>query len=579
MVGYLKAKKFSLVIALLMIFTLLASMWGVYNISIQDGVMFTIDEKGGAVEKAFYYGSGNINPCVSGVGLIHGSLYGYLLFFFFCVYFVLGKLYGLFSSTADFAIQFYKDPWAFYLIARYFSGITACLTVLFLYKAAKLFFNDNGKATICASLLAFNFLFIQFAHIAKPDIPQTFLITVSLYFIIKAYQSNIRKNWLFATLCCSLAICTKMNSIVILLPLLLANIFSYYKEKTLLSVYIKDIFAPQVIVLVLSYLLLTPFIVFDFNTCFGTVIEQLNAGFKNAVAPAYFQRGGFFYLVEVLNESLGTPLFLLSLVGIIVSFLQKNKEGMILSSFPLVYFLIIGNSIYLDPNYILLTFPFLMILSVYSLYMFISYMNKKENQILALGIMVFIIVFPQILSMYSFNKKISGESTYFAAKKWVEGNLSQGSVILMDKLNSPNLAQNLENVTQTILKGSRDVGHLKGNSLTYRLKALPSKTYDIRLMKIDYSGQEDVYIDGIEELTVANLKSAGIQFIILAGLNSLVYKVYDPHYLYNVPKYKETLKKSSVFFREIEEKGTLLKIFNEKEPELFGATVKIFQIR
>ena len=85
------------------------------------------------VNHAVRFGSGDLNPH----RFQYGSLVQYVLFFFYGLYYAIGRVLGHFSSIHQFAVHFVEDPTVFYLIARFLSAFLGAVTVYLTYLLGK----------------------------------------------------------------------------------------------------------------------------------------------------------------------------------------------------------------------------------------------------------------------------------------------------------------------------------------------------------------------------------------------------------------------------------------------------------
>lgn len=121
----------------------------------------------------------------------------YLLFIEYGLFFVIGKIVGVFSSLNDFIILFFKNKGHFLLIARLTVMLFGVGTVYVLYRLGRDFFNRR------MGLLSALFLSLVMGHIAssqvvKADVPAAFFTVLGFYFICKIITSGSMRNYILS---------------------------------------------------------------------------------------------------------------------------------------------------------------------------------------------------------------------------------------------------------------------------------------------------------------------------------------------------------------------------------------------
>ena len=186
-------------------------------IGIDYGLPFTYhDDEPIIVNYALSYGSFDLNPHTFRMS----PLASYALFFIYGIFFIIGYLIRYFHNVSDFAYLYLSNATIFYLIARSIFGV-ACgtLSIFFIYKAAKKYFNER-VALLSALFLGLNYLHVRDSHYVYFDIP---LVLFMLIFFYKAYsllsQHAKRRDYIQLALiygiCCSI----KYSGILLAAPL------------------------------------------------------------------------------------------------------------------------------------------------------------------------------------------------------------------------------------------------------------------------------------------------------------------------------------------------------------------------
>ena len=152
------------------------------------------------------------------------SLGYYILFGEYGVYYLLGRLSGLFTNPQDFAQHYFDAPGAFYLIGRVSTAVFGALTVLLSYRLGK-----EVRGRFCGVLSAL-VLCLTLGHIAssqqvKMDVPATFFTAWAALFCLRVLKRGLRKDYLLAGVLTGLGTATKYYSIVLLVPFVFCHLF------------------------------------------------------------------------------------------------------------------------------------------------------------------------------------------------------------------------------------------------------------------------------------------------------------------------------------------------------------------
>ena len=170
---------------------------------------------------ALRFGTGDLNPH----GFLYPTLYMYILFLLYACHFLLGLFMGEYASNSDFVLEYILDPTNFYLIDRFLSALLGTATVLVTFHVAKQFL-DRKTAIISAFFLALAYLHVRHSHFGVVNVPVTFLIMCSVFYILKAHEDYRSRSYLLARIFAGLAASTKYIGVLLVLPMLIVHYFN-----------------------------------------------------------------------------------------------------------------------------------------------------------------------------------------------------------------------------------------------------------------------------------------------------------------------------------------------------------------
>ncbi len=151
-------------------------------------------------------------------------LYSALLIFAYGVYFFVALFAGLVNRPADFLELYFSHPAYFYLAARLISLIFGLLTIWALYRLGKMAYNRRA-GLLAAGLGALLPSLYNFSRIGKVETLFCFTVIMAMYYTYRVWKGNRWKDNILAGIFAGLAVGTKYNGAMIILPILLSHIF------------------------------------------------------------------------------------------------------------------------------------------------------------------------------------------------------------------------------------------------------------------------------------------------------------------------------------------------------------------
>ena len=335
-----------------------------------------------------------------------------------------------------------------FLVSRLVSAVMGTLAVFMVYLIGKEAYN-NKIGLISASFLACSMGFVSISHFATVDIPVTFWIVVSIFFFVKVIGSGKMKYYLLGGLFAGLASSTKYTALLLILPMFVSH-FLYQKQKwhgdapfnifaketylTLIKILFHKNFLFGAVILMMGFIIGTPFSILDFSTfkkdmVFNLITRHGYKGFSgsdNSWVPFIFN----------LKIAMGLPLLLICTIGIVYliykiakkerNALSKSKYTILLLSWIVPYYCIVGSWSDTPIRYIIPIIPPLTIFGGKFVYeMIISSVGLKKISVY--------VVFCIIL-IYSLGYSFAADTmfindTRYAAGDWMEKNIDINSTI------------------------------------------------------------------------------------------------------------------------------------------------------
>ena len=131
------------------------------------------------IKRAMAIGSGDLNP-----HWFHKPAFlMYMLTFCYGVLFVIGWLFGQFSSTYEFGAYFLQDQGIFLLIGRQVIAAFGVATVYVVYKTTKHIFDSFLASLLSTGTAAVLAPMVLGSIVVKADVPAGFFVLLSVYFL------------------------------------------------------------------------------------------------------------------------------------------------------------------------------------------------------------------------------------------------------------------------------------------------------------------------------------------------------------------------------------------------------------
>jgi hypothetical protein len=478
------------------------------------------------VNHALAFGTGDMNPHFFNIP----PLVSYLLFFCYGVGYLAGRGAGFFQGVGDFEAAFLSDPSGFYLFARVaFGALLGTLSIYLLYEVVRKHFSKE-LALLTSFFFAVAFLHVRDSHYVYSDIPLLFVLIASMFPILRIVEGENRwKDNLAAGALLGVAVATKYNGIFIVVPFLVATLLTSKREKRIL----KWIAAGAVSVVM--YSLLNPFTWFDFNFFIQEIREQAAAAGGGKWAH---------HLIYSLNGGVGPFLLATGLLGLAGGLLTRERKRLVIASFLVGYYLVLGFKSQPYDRYVLPLIPFLLIFSAD----FILALTQRVPRSLQRATLVFLaclVSFPSLGKAVLLDRVLSAQDVRTEAKGWVEQMIPPGSKLALDwEFYMPRLSFTKEQLQEKVEQVESNP-HFSGsqkkrvNFLLSR-KEWKEKVYELHFLS---DQEENPFLFAAPSLPYdfEVLKEKGIEYVFIARLG-------EQH-------------EHAEFYKALQEKGELVKRF------------------
>jgi len=364
--------------------------------------------------------------------------FSYILLFFYGIFFIFGKLVGLFSSGKEFTAYIFLHINSFYDFARILVGIagTALIPLTYFLTKKIVSHKDKSKAKIAgilaSFLMTFNLLHIHFSHQERAHIWVSFLMFLTFYFFILCLEKKRLVDFLllgFGAGAVSGSLQVGVFSLVFFLLLLIFSKFKYLASFK---------FWAGVLVFIAIVVLCYPFLLLAFNK----IMAFWNENFHSSITGEGKTGISLFIFTTLKQIFVYQSTLIIVFVGFLVLWiLFRNKKKTDFSPlfkrsilgaamFIIVYFLAFGFVLRPYSRMLSPIMPFLCLLSgimFIEIYYSIKIIQWKRVFIGLLGLLLaFSIIQPVRFSYLMFKPE-----TRDIAKAWIEENISKEDFIAL----------------------------------------------------------------------------------------------------------------------------------------------------
>lgn len=458
-------------------------IWGIWNVS-------TTDEYNEVIE-ALRVASGHLN-----FERWIKRLYLYILAGEFGVYYIVGRILGIFVSPMDFAEKIIRNMEPLFILGRITSAIFGTYTVGLTYLIGKRFFNRR-VGMMASFLLCVTVFHVDLSQQAKVDALLGALCLTVFYFIFKLLSERPMRiwDWTWCGVFFGLAIQAKLNVIALLVPIGVTLFLLRREIESKVPVIIGLLFGALIgFILGNPPVIIAPIKFLSNILGYGTKVYTTPVN----VVPSEvigFVAYPFFYL-----NALGWPISLLTMGALVYAFLRINAPRLVILSFIVVFYIEMGFlSSLVDAYYLIPIVPLVFLLAgefTDQVYQKVK-SGRRFSQAWArasLLIVTCLVLYYPLSNLAYHELSLLGKNTRYIAKDWIEANIPSNSKILMDSgksINSfaPPIAENVESLNRILRNAQENVSKGKiiheivdRNALVYYellLKTVPETAYDI----------------------------------------------------------------------------------------------------
>jgi 4-amino-4-deoxy-L-arabinose transferase-like glycosyltransferase len=358
-------------------------------------------------------------------------LYMWLVAGLYLLYYVWGRALGAFQSLAD-LIASWRVQWIpFFLLPRALSAVMGAATIWPVFRIGRRLWDDT-TALVAALFIALAFLHVRDSHYATTDITMTFLLMLSMSFLIDGHLTKRRRDFVVGGLLGGLAAATKYNALLLIAPLVASYLLNIVEQPQQRRIAVLDTrLLTYGVPFLMTFAIGVPFLATDFPR-FMDGMRLLNQSMEGGSFGLDLGAGWIHHLEFSLRYGLGVPLLAAAIAGMGAMFLLEPRTAVLLLSFPIAYYAVAGSVRNLFFRYAIPLVPFLCLaaarlvtLAVPKIY------DSARTQAVAVVLAAGVIILPSAMSVVRFDRIISRTDNRVVVARWFDENVPAGSSVLM----------------------------------------------------------------------------------------------------------------------------------------------------
>jgi hypothetical protein len=380
-----------------------------------------------------------------GIGVVNNPPYAptglsNLLFVEYGCYYAGGKILGLFASPQEFETAYRTNPTIFYLLGRLTSAILGTMTVLAVYFLGKMI-KGPAVGLSAAGFLAASFLHVRNSHYAVPDIAMAFFVTLTVMFAIAGVCQGKQRYVYLAGLSGGWAVAMKWSALPIAITVGGLSLWVQAKASDNgIGRLLNKIVLFTALSFGLGFALGSPQILYNPAPYLREAINQQKAGEAGGFEIWQVDTlPGWLFYGKTLLTGMGLILVILGLIGglqqLALAVKKSDRMRMLVLSFPMTYFALMGATNHYFARYALPLMPFVALFAAEILMVLVTRLGVKRNGVAqsALAVALAMIATAQPLA-YSIRHDLllTRQDTRTLAKEWIESHIPAGAKIAID---------------------------------------------------------------------------------------------------------------------------------------------------
>ncbi|MEO5987866.1 MAG: glycosyltransferase family 39 protein [Candidatus Eisenbacteria bacterium] len=429
--------------------------------------LFYFHDEPQVVLRALRFGTGDLNPHFFGWPAI---LLFEVAFVSFIALFIWGRLAGWWKDAAGFAAGYFKDPTAFYVLARMQSVLSGVWTVWIAEQLGRAAYSPTVGLAAAVGMTV-SALHVHYSHLAHPVIVLTAFMSLGLWACCKLAVDGDARDFQVFALALGLGSAAQYHAMLLIAPLSVAMMLRVRAEPGGAGRWIGGA-SLAVFGGIAIHLLLSPYTLLDHHQFLHDLNYEATKASGGSAGPRPPLAAISAFVIDALMPSLTLPVLMLAGIGSLAALWRRRPADLVLLSFVLSYFLVMSRSGIVNDRYGLpLVLPGLLFAARWLEDVFATVPHIARQRWLV-PVSIFMISLPSAARSLETDLTMIRGDTRIDALHWFEQNVPTNARVVVDmhrfrNTASPPLAENAVRLRERLEEIRRGDMVVSGSSRAY----------------------------------------------------------------------------------------------------------------
>jgi hypothetical protein len=463
------------------------------------------------MNRALAFAKGDLNPH----NFLYPSLYFYALFGWEVLFYLAGRVAGLYHSVGDFQREFFTDPSRLFLAGRALTTAFGVATVPALYALGRRLY-DSTTGLIAAALLAVAPVAVRDAHYVKLDVPVTFFVVLTHVVVAKivtdATAAERARSWALAGLCAGLTVSTHYYAAFIVLPIAVAALLEGRRSGRWGDAF-RMLFVAAVATIA-GFIIGTPFFFAEPQTALRDLVAVREIDIDRAVESTGAFTSFARYADILFRDAVGWPVCVLAAIGFVWAAVADATRGLVLGTFTAAFLVFVSNTVPMS-RYLNVIIPSMALAAAYAIMRISRAAGPRADA--AAAALTMLSMTPGLITSVKTDEFFRQSDTRTLAREYIETHVPSGASILVQPYSAP-----VRRTRDALVEALRsNLGSEQKASIKFQLMlAAPVAAPAYRLIYLGEGGEDPdkIYLSAKafdSAASLAPLRNLGVEYVIL----------------------------------------------------------------
>lgn len=331
---------------------------------------------------------------------------------------------GVFQHKWEISGAVAAHPAAFILVPRMLAVVAGVATIWCVYRFTRRAL-DGPTAMVASFFLAVAFLHLRDSHFGVTDAPMTYLAMAAMIPLGRALvEPGTRRHWTIAGILTGLTASTKYNGgVMAAVAIAVAAIVWMDARGGEAGPRRSAAFRGLVrfaIAAALAFVAGTPYALIDFRSFLEGL--QFDSTHLMAGHGLLVGRGWIYHVLFSLRYGMGAPMLAAAVAGMIVLAVRSWRTAVLVCTFPILYYVLVGRGYTVFVRYVTPLVPFLCITAAVAVVAVVRRLARPWPAAVpaAMAVLSVLVAAPSIQSSVDFDRLAARADTRLVAADWLD---------------------------------------------------------------------------------------------------------------------------------------------------------------